>query len=87
MNFEQMTARDLRYTIPTQETLVEAFEYLLSLGWQPVPANRPDKPPYTFGWWVHPDHPTKCRPVGDSKQFHLAAWDTLKAYVLPERRD
>lgn len=80
--FDTMTAREARSINPTRDQLVAAFDYLISLGWRPVTDSRADKPAYTFGWWVHPQHETKCRPVGDSKNIHFGAWDTLKTYVL-----
>ena len=82
--FDTMTAREARSINPTRDQLIAAFDYLIGLGWRPVAADRPDKPPYTYGWWTKAGHETKSRPVGDSKNLHFAAWDTLKTYVLPE---
>lgn len=83
---ENLTAREMRSINPTHDMLHEAFEYLINLGWKPITDPRDDKPVYTFGWWVHPDHPTKCRPVGGSKNFHFGAWDTIATYVAPENQ-
>jgi len=85
MQVTQMTAREMRATIPTAGMLCEAVEILVSRGWRFVASCRPDKPPYTYGWWVNDDHPTKHRPRGDSKNFHFSAWDTLMLYVAPEK--
>lgn len=81
---EKLTAREMRTINPTKDMLIESFDYLISLGWKPVADAHPGKPAYSFGWWVKSDHPTKCRPVGDSKNLHFAAWDTIKTYIAPE---
>lgn len=84
MTISEMTAKEMRDTNPTKAQLIEAFDYLIALDWKPIPDAHPGQPAYTFGWWIQPDHPTKCRRVGDSKNFHFGAWDTIKAYVAKE---
>ena len=81
MSIAEMTAREARSITPSRDLLTESFDYLIQLGWRPQQSSRHD---YGWGWWIHPLHETKNRPVGDAKQIHYAAWDTLKAYVLPE---
>lgn len=79
-----LTARELRAMNPRENDLYEAVEILVALGWRFKQSSRPSAK-FGEGWWINETHPTKCRPVGDSKGFHLGAWDTLKAYVAKER--
>ena len=79
-----LTARDLRGILsPNENTLIAVVELLIESGWKPKASHyHPDKG-YCC-WWVHPHHPIKNRPVGDSKPFYLAAWDTYRLYVKNE---
>ncbi len=81
MKISEMAAKEMRDTNPSKDQLIEAFACLIELGWKPIPDAHPGQPAYTSGWWIHSGHPTKCRPVGDSKNFHFGAWDTIKAYI------
>lgn len=81
----EMTARELNaIRTPTKNNLVDAVELLIANGWQwkvsqACPAHITN--PYTYGWWVNPNHETKNRPVGDPGNMHFKAWDTLRLYV------
>jgi hypothetical protein len=78
----EATARQLRSMYPTQEDYRAAVDYLYSEGWQfKWDTTRTDKPAYSWGWWTKEGHPSKSLPRGDGGNFHLKAWDTLKAYV------
>lgn len=78
----EMTARELRAINPAEQDYIEAVEILVAMGWKfKSGCGRPGVP-WNEGWWINAEHPTKNRPVGDSKNFHIAAWDTLKAYVV-----
>lgn len=82
MQISELTARQARVINPTKDNLIDTVDHLFSIGWKFQPDNsRTDKPPYSWGWWINPDHPAKCRPCGDPGDFHLKAWDTLRAYV------
>lgn len=83
MKLSEATAKQLRSTNPTQENYRDAVDYLYSIGWKFRPdATRTDKPAYSWGWWTKEGHPQKAIPRGDGGNFHLKAWDTLKAYVV-----
>lgn len=84
MSISELTANELRMINPRENELYEAVEILISQGWKFKQSSRPSAKPFE-GWWINENHPTKCRPVGDSKNFHLGAWDTLKTYVAKER--
>jgi hypothetical protein len=76
----EMSAKEMRNINPTIAQLCEAVDILIAAGWSFRNAQRPGVP-WNEGWWINQAHSTKCRPVGDSKDFHLAAWDTIKCYV------
>lgn len=79
MTIAEMTAQEMRsIDNPTIDQLCEAVDILIQSGWHFKTSSRGE---WNEGWWINDRHSTKCRPVGDSRNFHLAAWDTLKAYV------
>ena len=80
---DQITAREARAIIPTKQMYFDTVDYIVSLDWYFRPDCRAENP-YNTGWWMHPDHPTKNRPVGDPGNFHMKAWDTFKTYVAQE---
>ena len=77
---QEMTGPEMRNTNPTLDQLCEAVEILVVSGWTFKVSSRPVAA-WNEGWWINQAHPTKCRPVGDSRNFHLAAWDAVKAYI------
>lgn len=83
MNLTELTGKELRAINPREAQLCEAVEILVAQGWKFQQSSRPAAKAFE-GWWTLETHSTKCRPVGDSKNFHLGAWDTLKAYVATE---
>lgn len=81
---KDLPARELRVMNPTEARLIEAVDLLIELGWKFKPSSVTPahiQNPYTYGWWTHPEHPVKCRLVGDPGNFHFKAWDTLVAYI------
>jgi len=76
-----LRARTARAINPTNQMYFDAVEFLGSNGWTCKPDGTRG---YHFGWWVHPSHPVKNRPMGDSKDFYFGAWDTLVNYVLSD---
>lgn len=57
-----------------------SFQLLVAHGWQ-FDADRHDPRPGWRGWWLHPDHPIKCRRVGDAMPAYEAAEVTLNYYT------
>jgi len=78
---QQMTAREARNINPTSNDLYDTVELLIATGWKfKTDRNSSD----WRGWWIHPTHETKNRPVGDPRPFYESAWMTFRTYVAPE---
>jgi hypothetical protein len=86
---DDLTPRELRAMIPRQDDYIAACEILRARGWEfKVSQFTPPrvKNPYSYGWWIHPAHPTKCRPVGDPGNIFFKAWHTLTTYIQSDER-
>lgn len=57
-----------------------AFQLLVAHGWQ-FDTDRSDPRPGWRGWWIHPEHPTKCRRVGDARNAYVAAESVMNCYT------
>ena len=56
---------------------VAAMDLLIAAGWTWDRDNRI----YGNGWFIHPEHETKCRRTGDSKPMAMAALNTAALYT------
>lgn len=56
---------------------VAAMDLLMAMGWT---WDR-DSRTYGNGWFIHPEHETKCRRTGDSRPMAAAALDTAALYT------
>jgi hypothetical protein len=56
---------------------VAAMDLLIAMGWTWDRDTRISG----SGWFIHPEHETKCRPTGDSKPMAMAALNVAALYT------
>lgn len=65
----------------TDNQLTAARRILQRDGWEFVEDRLyPASDPRRIGWWINPEHETKCRRTGDSRPYAYATETTYRLY-------